>query len=142
MCPCLPACSHDSLLVTLVLAAQHKPPATGGALPPPQQQQQQGDEQQHQPQPAGAVLAGSSGPPAAPQLLQLGTPAGDALLEMAEVSPLGPMPLCRAPVDAIALATGELALRAAEERRCRMLAFVAVGAIPGEWLAGSATCRM
>jgi hypothetical protein len=49
----------------------------------------------------------------------------------ASLSPLGPPPLDRVPAEAIALAAGELSLRVEEERRRRMVSFVAVGALPG-----------
>ena len=106
-------------MVTLVQAAQHKPPPggpAGGAQPgqppvqpqPVEQQQQQVAERQQRVQPAAAV--GGQDP----------------------LGPLGPAPLHQAPPQGIALAAGELALRAAEERRRRMVAFVGVGALPGK----------
>ncbi|PSC70309.1 lysine-specific demethylase JMJ16 [Micractinium conductrix] len=117
--------SHDSLMVTLVQAAQHKPPPggpAGGAQPgqppvqpqPVEQQQQQVAERQQRVQPAAAV--GGQDP----------------------LGPLGPAPLHQAPPQGIALAAGELALRAAEERRRRMVAFVGVGALPERRMASDA----
>ena len=55
------------------------------------------------------------------------------------LSPLGPGAPHRAPRTGVALAAGELALRAAEERRRRMVAFVTAGSLPGagRWEGGA-----
>jgi hypothetical protein len=55
------------------------------------------------------------------------------------MSPLGPAPLHLAPRGAIVLAAGELALRAVEERRRRMVSFVGVGALPGAGACNTST---
>ncbi|KAL4433266.1 hypothetical protein ABPG77_003314 [Micractinium sp. CCAP 211/92] len=148
--------SHDALLVTLVKAAEHKPagqpsadgtdsssaiePALGGAGGDPQLPSAQ-HQQQLQFGSAAAWAAAAPGlplpweqPPPPRSRSRAGAAAGQAQL----LSPLGPAPLQRAPLEGIALAAGELALRAAEERRRRMVAFVAVGKLPERRMAADA----
>lgn len=143
-----PSCSHDALLVTLVKAAEHKParlptadgtdsdpacgPPLGGAGGDPQQQA----EQQQQLLQAGSAAAWAAAAPGLPLPWEQPPPrsrsrSGAAAGQAPLLSPLGPAPLQRAPAEGIALAAGELSLRAAEERRRRMVAFVAVGMLPG-----------
>lgn len=119
------AYSHDSLMVALTQAAASQPPA----------------KQQLQADMAGPLEALNSGSGEQQQDMQqqqqqqAGEAGGRRRRGEEEVeeplSPLGPAPLHRAPRDGIVLAAGELALRAAEERRRRMVSFVAVGALPG-----------
>lgn len=141
-------------MVTLVKAAEHKPATqpgadgtasgTVGALPlggagGDSQQQAQQQQQLLQLQDAAALSQAAAWAAAAPGLpLPWEQPpprsrsrAAAAAGQAPALSPMGPAPLQRAPLEGIALAAGELSLRAAEERRRRMLAFVAVGGLPG-----------
>ncbi|KAL4448340.1 hypothetical protein ABPG75_005559 [Micractinium tetrahymenae] len=154
--------SHDALMVTLVKAAEHKPvsqscadpagadaipaaaPALGGAGGDPQQQAQQQAQQQLQDGAAAEPAVGwAAAAPGLPLPWEQPPPrsrsrGGAAAAQAPTLSPLGPAPLENAPLEGIALAAGELSLRAAEERRRRMVAFVVVGALPERRMATDA----